>query len=230
MNPLNSPTLAAHLWRESLTAVTRRHFLQHCTTGLGAMWLAQQGQRLAAAGASSPAALPHRPVAHFPAKAKHVIYLHMAGSPSQLELFEHKPELTKLDQQFCPPSFLEGKRFAFIRGTPRMLGSVHPFHQEPNTGNWISNQLPHFEQVMDQVSFIRSMRTEQFNHAPAQFLMQTGSPLIGGAPPGRQRTPARQACREGGHAWPGTRRPCRGGARPWPGESRSPVPRARWSR
>jgi uncharacterized protein (DUF1501 family) len=188
MNPLNSPTLAAHLWRESLTAVTRRHFLQHCTTGLGAMWLAQQDHRLATAGTPPPtsptAATPPRSIAHFPAKAKHVIYLHMAGSPSQLELFEHKPELTKLDQQFCPSSFLEGKRFAFIRGTPRMLGSVHPFHQEQNTGGWISNQLPHFERVMDKVCFIRSMRTDQFNHAPAQFLMHTGSPLIGSASTG----------------------------------------------
>jgi hypothetical protein len=172
---------SSHLQRETLAAVTRRHFLRQCTTGLGGMWLAQQGLSAAAAVQRDPATplAPQPP--HFPAKAKHVIYLHMAGSPSQLELFEHKPALTKLDHQFCPQSFLEGKRFAFIRGTPRMLGGVHPFHQEKNTGHWISDQLPHFERVMDKVCFIRSMNTDQFNHAPAQFLMQTGSPLIGSA-------------------------------------------------
>ncbi len=186
---MNPRTLSAHLRRETLAAVTRRHFLQRCTTGLGGMWLAQQGL---AATATSPApsvtrhaSRPLTPLPpHFPAKAKHVIYLHMAGSPSQLELFEHKPELTRLDHQFCPQSFLEGKRFAFIRGTPRMLGGVHPFHREERTGHWISDRLPHFERVMDRVCFIRSMNTDQFNHAPAQFLMQTGSSLIGSASAG----------------------------------------------
>lgn len=186
MNPQN---FCEHIKRGVLTAQTRRHFLQRCTTGLGAIWLAQHGI-ISGHAKTSPAELRNsaRPLAprapHFAPKAKHIIYLHMAGSPSQLELFEHKPELNKLNGEFCPQSFLEGKRFAFIRGTPRMLGSVHPFHQEKKTGFWISNRLPHFEQVMDKVCFIRSMNTDQFNHAPAQFLMHTGSPLIGSASAG----------------------------------------------
>jgi hypothetical protein len=180
---------ASQLQRETLAAVTRRHFLRRCTTGLGAIWLAQQGLRANVADhLPSRRRDSDRPLSplppHFPAKAKHVIYLHMAGSPSQLELFEHKPELTKLDNEFCPQSFLEGKRFAFIRGTPRMLGGVYPFHQERRTGHWISDRLPQFERVMDKVCFIRSMNTDQFNHAPAQFLMQTGSSLIGSASAG----------------------------------------------
>src|SRR5262245_64908294 len=101
---MNSFPIITHLQRESIAAQTRRHFLQRCTTGLGAMWLAQQGLWANPAGDASPAFRdPARPLAvrpsHFPAKAKHIIYLHMAGSPSQLELFEHKPELTKLDHQ-----------------------------------------------------------------------------------------------------------------------------------
>jgi len=183
MKTMDSSAQFEQLRHEALASLTRRHFLARCTTGLGAMWLAEQGLAAAKNTSAMPeAARPLTPGAtHFPAKAKHVIYLHMAGSPSQLELFEHKPELNKLDHQFCPKSFLEGKRFAFIRGTPRMLGSVHPFHQEKRTGHWISDRLPHFERKLDKVCFIRSMNTDQFNHAPAQFLMHTGSPLIGSA-------------------------------------------------
>lgn len=186
---MNRITTATHLAREALAAMTRRHFLQRCTTGLGAMWLAEQGHgadsigRMPSGAGEAGEAFAAKPP-HFPAKAKHVIYLHMAGSPSQLELFEYKPELNRLDHEFCPQSFLAGKRFAFIRGTPRMLGGVHPFHQQRDTGFWVTDQLPHFERVMDKVCFIRSMRTDQFNHAPAQFLMHTGSPLIGSASAG----------------------------------------------
>ena len=74
----------------------------------------------------------------FPARAKNVIYLHMAGAPSQLELFDYKPELTKLDGQLCPPSLVEGKRFAFIRGVPKMLGPQATFAQYGQSGAWIS--------------------------------------------------------------------------------------------
>src|SRR5205807_8011637 len=85
------------------------------------------------------AALPPQ----FAPRAKRVIYLHMAGAPSQLELFEHKPELTKLDGQDCPMSFLTGKRFAFINGVPKLLGAQYPFHQTGQSGQWISDRLPH---------------------------------------------------------------------------------------
>jgi hypothetical protein len=159
---------------------TRRCFLRESLVGLGGLWLGGVTQ-----GASSPAIqrnslqplaarVPPRAV-----KAKRVIFLHMCGSPSQLELFEHKPELTRLSGQDCPQEFLQGKRFAFIRGVPKLLGSVFPYHQAGHAGHWISDQLPHFEQMIDHVSFIHTMQTDQFNHAPAQLLIHTGNQNLG---------------------------------------------------
>lgn len=179
-------SLLRQLQHESLGQATRRHFLRDCTTGLGAMFFsAMGGQALAAAPGNRftrPQAEPMSTLApDFPARAKRVIFLHMAGAPSQLELFDYKPELHKLHGQPCPPSFLEGKRFAFISGVPKMLGPQYPFHQAGKSGAWISDRLPRFEKVIDEVCFIKSMRTDQFNHAPAQLLVQTGTPLLGGA-------------------------------------------------
>ena len=116
---------------------------------------------------------------HFPGKAKRVIYLHMAGSPSQLELFDYKPELAKLDGLDCPDSLLEGKQFAFIQGIPKMLGPQASFQQYGESGAWVSERLPHFSQVVDEVCFLKAMHTQEFNHAPAQLMMQTGSPRLG---------------------------------------------------
>jgi hypothetical protein len=174
MNPI------PHLRREALWNLTRRHFLRDCTTGLGATWLASQGRAAAGSGVRPDPSRPLAPLApQFPAKAKHVIFLHMEGAPSQLELFEYKPELAKLDGQDCPKEYLEGKRFAFIRGTPKLLGPVYPFHREAKTEIWISDRLPHFERVLDRVCFVRTMQTDQFNHAPAQLLLYTGNPNFG---------------------------------------------------
>lgn len=126
--------------------------------------------------AASPlSALPPQ----FTAKARRVIYLHMAGAPSQLELFDYKPDLQKLDGLDCPASFLEGKRFAFISGVPKMLGGQFPFHQAGRNGTWISDRLPNLDRHIDDICFIRSMRTDQFNHAPAQLLVHTGAPRFG---------------------------------------------------
>lgn len=115
----------------------------------------------------------------FPGKAKSVIYLHMAGAPSQLELFDYKPELMKMDGQDCPPSLLAGKRFAFIRGVPKMLGPQAKFAQHGESRAWVSEHLPHFSKVVDEVSFLKAVTTDQFNHAPAQLLVHTGSPRLG---------------------------------------------------
>ncbi len=177
--PFRRRTHRAELDRHALERATRRHFLSQCTTGLGGLWLALQGRLSLAAENPTGALRPRAP--HFAPRARRVIWLHMAGSPSQLELFEHKPALTRLDGKDCPQSLLEGRRFAFIRGTPQMMGSVHPFHQERKTGIWVSDRLPHLEQVFDRMCVIHSMTTDQFNHAPAQLLMHTGSPLFGGA-------------------------------------------------
>ncbi|MCH7228970.1 DUF1501 domain-containing protein [Haloferula sp. A504] len=158
--------------------LTRRHFLSESSLALGALWMGTQ-TGLGAKLKKDPAAplLPDAP--HFAPKAKRVIYLHMAGAPSQLELFDYKPDLAKLDGKECPQEFLEGKQFAFIQGVPKMLGSQYPFHQAGESGAWISDRLPHFEELIDEVCFIKSMWSDQFNHGPAQLLLHTGSPLPG---------------------------------------------------
>jgi len=154
---------------------TRRQFLKHCVAGVGTSWLASMGLDAAATGASDD----DKGLSHFAPKAKRVIFLHMAGAPSQLELFDHKPELTALNGKDCPKEFLEGQRFAFIQGVPKMLGSIFPFHRAGETQQWISDRLPHTEKVIDDLCIIKSLHTDQFNHAPAQLLMHTGNINLG---------------------------------------------------
>jgi len=176
---------------DALLHKTRRHFLRGCTTGIGALWLASMtGRAWGAEGVlkKDPAhpLLPSAP--QLPGKAKRVIYLHMAGSPSQLDLFDFKPELARMDGNDCPDSFLKGKQFAFIQGVPKMLGSQYPFKQHGKSGQWISDRMPHFATVADDVCFIKSMYTDQFNHGPAQLLMHTGTQSPGGASAGAWAT------------------------------------------
>ncbi|MFK8111793.1 MAG: DUF1501 domain-containing protein [Rubripirellula sp.] len=123
---------------------------------------------------------PLSPVAPpLPAKAKRVIYLHMIGAPSQLELFDYKPELKKLDGKKCPSAFLEGKRFAFIQGTPQMLGPQFDFAQHGESGAWISDRMPNLAKHADELCFIKTMQTDQFNHGPAQLMVHTGQSRMG---------------------------------------------------
>ena len=161
-----------------LSQFTRRHFLSKCTTGLGAIWLAGMGQS-AFGSATKLAKDPTQPLAPamplLPGKAKRVIYLHMAGAPSQHELFDYKPELKKLDGKDCPKEFLEGKQFAFIQGVPKMLGPQFEFKQHGQSGAWISDRLPQLATMADDLCFIKSMHTDQFNHGPAQLLVHTGT-------------------------------------------------------
>ncbi len=181
-----------HFFGEShhlhLQLATRRHFLKQCGLGLGGLAL---GSLLGgcdwnvntASAAARPFIDPTNPLAArppmFPGKAKSVIYLHMAGAPSQLELFDFKPELSKLDGQDCPPSLLEGKKFAFIRGIPKMLGPQAEFKQHGQSGAWVSNYLPHLSTVVDEIAFLKAVQTDQFNHAPAQLLLHTGAARLG---------------------------------------------------
>lgn len=163
--------------KKYLEYTTRRHFLKKCSTGLGALAfgsLLGMDKVLAQGLKNDGSGLPN-----FYPRAKRVIYLHMAGAPSQLELFDYKPDLHKLDGQDCPPSLLEGKRFAFIEGTPQMLGPQHNFRQHGQSGQYVSDALPYFSQVVDKVTFLKAMHTDEFNHAPAQLLLQTGSPRVG---------------------------------------------------
>ena len=179
------------LRHEQLLHRTRRHFLRDCTSGLGALWLAFQGGRAwgASGGVVRDGAGPMSPVAPpAPGRVRRVIYLHMAGSPSQLELFDYKPELERLDGQDCPASLIAGRQFAFIQGVPKMLGPQYPFRQHGQSGQWVSDRLPLFASVADEVCFIKSMYTDQFNHGPAQLLMHTGTQNPGGASAGAWAT------------------------------------------
>jgi hypothetical protein len=96
-----------------------------------------------------------------------------------MELFDYKPELYKLDGKECPASLMEGKKFAFLNGTPNLLGPQAEFKQYGKSGAWVSNHLPHFSETVDDVCFIKSMYTNEFNHAPAQLFMHSGSPRMG---------------------------------------------------
>lgn len=159
---------------------TRRHFLRDCQIGLGALAAAGLSGQLAAADTAPPVGGPLAPKKpHFPAKAKRVIYLHMAGSPPHLDLFDYKPELVKRNGQKCPDEYFKGKRFAFTSAHPTLLGTPHKFAQHGQTGAWISDALPHLSKQVDEIALIKSMNTDQFNHAPAQLLLYTGSPRQG---------------------------------------------------
>lgn len=163
---------------------TRRLFLKQLGLGLGAMSLGgllgcQTGNSTLGAEGFTGQTLDALKHPHFAPRAKSVIYIHLAGAPSQLELFDYKPELEKLDGQPCPPSLLEGKRFAFIRGVPKMLGPQATFKQHGESGAWISNRVPHLASLADDLTFFKAVYTDQFNHAPAQLLMHTGSPRLG---------------------------------------------------
>ena len=186
MNPLDP-----FVRHELLHHRTRRYFLRDCASGLGALWFAgATGRAWGAAGAVvKDMTHPLRPSPPpLPGRAKRVIYLHMAGSPSQLELFDYKPELARQDGKDCPASLIAGKQFAFIQGVPKMLGPQYSFQQHGESGQWVSDRLPMFASVVDDVCFIKSMYTDQFNHGPAQLLMHTGTQNPGGAGAGAWAT------------------------------------------
>jgi hypothetical protein len=161
---------------ENLKSLTRRHFFQRSATGIGTVALAAlaNGRLCAEEGNAGAIKAPANPLAaklpHFAGKAKHVIYIHMAGSPSQLDLFDYKP---------CPESLFKKERFAFIKGVPKMLGTPHKFVRQGQCGAEVSNLLPHISTVVDDIAIVRSMVTEQFNHAPAQLFLNTGSAQLG---------------------------------------------------
>jgi hypothetical protein len=118
---------------------------------------------------------------HFPARAKRVIFMFMAGGPSQLDLFDHKPMLNQLNGQPIPQSYLEGKRFAFMDSSHRinLLGSRRSFQQYGQSGAWVSDLLPYTAKMVDELTFIRTCKTDLFNHAPAKLFMNTGTGQFG---------------------------------------------------
>ncbi len=173
---MNDPEPRNHT--DFLQATTRRHFLQNCRLGMGSLALSGllRSELAAHPGADNPLAVRPAP---FAPRAKNVIYLHMAGSPPHLDLFDYKPELVKRNGQPCPDEFLRGKRFAFTSGTPTLLGTPRSFRQYGGSGTWLSDAVPHLTTVVDDLCVIKSMYTDQFNHAPAQMLLYTGSPRMG---------------------------------------------------
>lgn len=170
---------------QNIQSQTRRHFLEASGVGLGAMALAGllQQDGVAAPGDANSVVNEINPLAprppHFAAKAKRVIYLHLTGSPPHLDMYDYKPELVKRDGQACPDEFVKGKRFAFTSGTPKLMGTPRKFTQHGEGGMWLSDAVPNFHSIADDMCMIRSMFTEQFNHAPAELLLYTGSPRSG---------------------------------------------------
>ena len=167
----------------SLREQTRRHFFSQCSMGLGSLALAStlaDGPLQAAQKRSASNALSERSN-HIPAKAKNVIFLFMAGGPSQLEMFENKPQLKKLNGEPIPDSFIDGKRFAFMDSSHRrkLLASKQTFRQHGESGAWVSDLLPWTAQIVDELSIVTTCKTELFNHAPAKLFMNAGSGQFG---------------------------------------------------
>jgi len=158
---------------ETLQEITRRTLFRQIGYGIGGVALSSllAGEAFAQQTPKDPMA-PHP--GHFKGKAKNVIYLFMAGAPSQIDMFDYKPTLQKFDGQVCPEEILKGQKFAFIRGTPKLLGSPHHFAQYGQSGQYVSDLLPHFREIVDDVAIVRTMQTDHFNHAPAQLFMNTG--------------------------------------------------------
>jgi hypothetical protein len=180
--------IAEELEKTRLENLTRRHFMLDCVSKVGSLALLPllgscgfgnsnetKGLNLSDRDLNPLSPLPPPSIP----KAKSVIYLHMAGAPSQLELFDFKPELIKFHNQPCPESLIEGRKFAFIRGVPNLLGPQANFQQHGQSGAWVSDYFPHFSKVVDEVAFLKAVHTDQFNHGPAQLFMQTGSPRLG---------------------------------------------------
>ncbi|MBE7539670.1 MAG: DUF1501 domain-containing protein [Opitutaceae bacterium] len=167
---------------EHLRQLTRRHFFSRCSVGLGGIALASLLGRHPLSGATT-APLPGSPRRHphFAPSAKNVIYLFMAGGPSQLELFDYKPRLVELNNQPIPESFLEGKRFAFMDSShsTKLLGTRRTFSQHGRSGAWVSDLFPHTAGIVDDITILKSCQATLFNHAPAKLFMNTGSGQFG---------------------------------------------------
>ena len=164
-----------------LKQATRRHFFSQCSMGLGSIALGSLlGDDLAKAAGVDPFQ-PGKP--HFQSRAKNVIYMFMAGGPSQLELFDWKPELARRSGGDIPESFIKGKRFAFMNSTfkdqKKLLGPVKQFRRHGQAGMWFSDNIPHIGGIADEITMFRTCKTNLFNHAPAKLFMNTGTGIFG---------------------------------------------------
>jgi hypothetical protein len=169
---------------QALLQITRRHFFRDCRVGLGAIALgsmiANDGLRAKDNSATRRLTNPLAPQSsHFKPRAKNVIFMFMAGGPSQLELFDPKPKLQELDGQTIPQSYVENKRFAFLKKDASLLGTRRKFARHGESGLTVSECLPHIASTVDNIALIRSMKTDVFNHGPAKFFMNTGFERFG---------------------------------------------------
>ena len=156
--------------------LTRRHFFHDCGIGVGKMALASllvDSLGRPAAAAAPPSLLAPKPP-HFPGRARAVIQLFMAGAPSQLELFDYKPKLAEIAGSPIPPEVIGGQRYAFIRSDAAVLGPQFAFAKHGECGAELSEIIPHLAKVVDDIAIVKSCRTDQFNHAPAQIFMNCG--------------------------------------------------------
>jgi hypothetical protein len=166
-----------------LLGQTRRHFFKDCGVGLGKIALGSllaDGRLPAGQQHSGVNPLAPRP-GHHRAKAKNVIFLFMAGGPSQLELFDHKPKLNELDGQLIPESYLRDRRFAFMNmyANNRLLAARRRWARYGRSGAWVSDLLPHIAGVVDELAILKCVATDVFNHAPAKLFMNTGTAQFG---------------------------------------------------
>jgi len=161
-----------------LLNITRRHFFRECGVGVGKIALASLLTEPFVSRACAGLAGESNPLAskapHFAAKAKHVIHLFMAGAPSHLDLFDYKPQLVKYAGKPIPPEIIRGQRYAFIRSDAAALGPQFKFAKHGQSGAEISEVMPQLARVVDDICIIRSVHTDQFNHAPAQIFLNTG--------------------------------------------------------
>jgi hypothetical protein len=160
-------------FRTPHSLLARRALLQNAGMGLGSIalgWLLGESSRAETAVSDPLAAKP----GHFAPRAKSVIFLHMVGAPSQLDLFDYKPTLQEYNGQPCPKHLLEGQRFAFLRGHPSLLGTKFKFDKHGESGLELSEALPHLATVADDIAVVKTLHTEQINHGPAQLMFHTG--------------------------------------------------------
>ena len=156
--------------QDNLAGVTRRHFLSGAGVGLGTLALSTLMTDDARADiAINPVQPQAQRQSHFAPQAKRVIYLHLTGSPPNLDIYDYKPELVKRDGQDCQQTFLAGRTFAFTSGVPKLMGTPRKFAQYGQSGAWLSDAVPNFHapDIVDEMCFIHSMNTDQFNNDTA---------------------------------------------------------------
>jgi uncharacterized protein (DUF1501 family) len=156
---------------------SRRWFFRECGIGLGKLALAglltnSFSRNVAAAPLAENLLAPKQP--HFKPKAKRVIHLFMSGAPSQLDLFDYKPKLVEYEGKPIPPEIIGGQRYAFIRPDAAVMAPRFKFAKHGQSGAEISEALPHLAKIVDDICLVKSVHTDQFNHAPAQIFFNTG--------------------------------------------------------